>query len=73
MGGNVSEWVNDYYLSFVDPAPVTDPLGPDQAAQHVVRGASWRSAAVAELRFAWRDSAADPSQSIGFRVARYAE
>jgi formylglycine-generating enzyme required for sulfatase activity len=73
MGGNVSEWVNDYYLSFVDPAAVTDPLGPDQAARHVVRGASWRSAAVAELRFAWRDSAADPSQSIGFRVARYAE
>ncbi len=39
MGGNVSEWVNDFYLSFVDPAPVTDPLGPDQAALHIVRGA----------------------------------
>jgi len=73
MGGNVSEWVNDYYLSFVDSAAVTDPLGPDQAAQHVVRGANWKSAAVAELRYAWRDSADEPSQTIGFRVARYAE
>ena len=73
MGGNVSEWVNDYYLSFVDSSPVTDPLGPDQAARHVVRGANWRSANVAELRYAYRDSADEMSQTIGFRVARYAE
>jgi formylglycine-generating enzyme required for sulfatase activity len=73
MGGNVSEWINDYYLSFVDTAPVTDPLGPDQAARHVIRGANWRSSNVAELRYAWRDSADEKSQMIGFRVARYAE
>ncbi|MBX5459554.1 MAG: SUMF1/EgtB/PvdO family nonheme iron enzyme [Steroidobacteraceae bacterium] len=73
MGGNVSEWVNDYYLSFFDSTPQTDPLGPEQAALHVVRGANWRSAAVAELRYAWRDSADDKSQTIGFRIARYAE
>jgi formylglycine-generating enzyme required for sulfatase activity len=73
MGGNVSEWVNDLYSSFVDPAAMTDPLGPDQAAHHVVRGANWKSAAVAELRYAWRDSADEGTQTIGFRVARYAE
>jgi formylglycine-generating enzyme required for sulfatase activity len=73
MGGNVSEWINDFYLSFVDPAAVTDPLGPEQAARHVVRGANWRSANVAELRYAYRDSADEMSQTIGFRVARYAE
>lgn len=73
MGGNVSEWVNDYYLSFVDSTPQTDPLGPEQAAQHVVKGANWRSASVAELRYAWRDSAEEKSQVIGFRIARYAE
>ncbi|MEP7245404.1 MAG: SUMF1/EgtB/PvdO family nonheme iron enzyme, partial [Gammaproteobacteria bacterium] len=73
MGGNVSEWVNDLYSSFVDPAAVVDPLGPEQAAHHVVRGANWKSAAVAELRYAWRDSADEASQTIGFRVARYAE
>ena len=54
MAGNVSEWVNDYYLSFVDATAATDPLGPEPAAQHVVRGANWRSAAVRQLRFAWR-------------------
>ncbi|HVY82287.1 MAG TPA: PEGA domain-containing protein [Steroidobacteraceae bacterium] len=73
MGGNVSEWVNDFYLSYVDSTPVTDPLGPEQAARHVVRGANWRSANVAELRYAYRDSADEASQTIGFRVARYAE
>ena len=73
MGGNVSEWVNDFYLSFVDPAPVTDPLGPDQAAVHIVRGANWKTGTVGELRFAWRDTAPEPSQTLGFRIARYAE
>ena len=73
MGGNVSEWVNDYYLSFVDSAPVTDPLGPEKATHHVVRGANWKSATVAELRLAWRDSGDEGSETIGFRLARYAE
>jgi formylglycine-generating enzyme required for sulfatase activity len=73
MSGNVSEWVNDFYLSFVDPAPVTDPLGPEQAAVHVVRGPNWKTGAVGELRFAWRDTAPEPSNTLGFRVARYAE
>ena len=73
MSGNVSEWVNDFYLSFVDPAPATDPLGPEQAAVHVVRGANWKTGTVGELRFAWRDTAPEPSQTLGFRVARYAE
>jgi formylglycine-generating enzyme required for sulfatase activity len=73
MAGNVSEWVNDTYASFVDSSPATDPLGPEAAGHHVVRGANWKSAAVAELRLAWRDWGDDASQDIGFRVARYAE
>ena len=28
LGGNVSEWVNDFYLSFTSTAAATDPLGP---------------------------------------------
>jgi formylglycine-generating enzyme required for sulfatase activity len=71
--GNVSEWTNDFYLSFVSNAPATDPLGPEQSSRRVVRGANWSSAAVAELRLAWRDGANEESQTIGFRVARYAE
>jgi formylglycine-generating enzyme required for sulfatase activity len=73
MGGNVSEWTNDYYLSFVDANAATDPLGPEPTAQHVVRGANWRSASVGHLRFAFRDSNEDGNDTIGFRLARYAE
>ena len=73
MAGNVSEWVNDYYLSFVDSTTVTDPLGPEEGTLHVVRGANWQSAAISELRLAWRDGADDASHTLGFRLARYAE
>src|SRR6184192_3802175 len=73
MSGNVSQWVNDYYESFVDPAPMTDPLGPAQGTLHVVRGASWKTASVSELRLAWRDTASGPEPTVGFRLARYAD
>ena len=73
MAGNVSEWTNDYYLSFVAANASTDPLGPEPTSQHVVRGANWKSAAVGHLRFAFRDAGEDGSDTIGFRLARYAE
>jgi formylglycine-generating enzyme required for sulfatase activity len=73
MSGNVSEWIDDYYLSFVDPAPVTDPLGPADGTRHVIRGANWKSATATDLRLAWRDGADGASTTIGFRVVRYAE
>jgi formylglycine-generating enzyme required for sulfatase activity len=73
MSGNVSEWVNDYYLSFVDTAAVTDPLGPDDGTRHVIRGANWKTATVAELRLAWRDGLDGDGTTLGFRVVRYAE
>jgi formylglycine-generating enzyme required for sulfatase activity len=73
MSGNVSEWIDDYYFSFVDSAPVTDPLGPEDGTRHVIRGANWKSAAATDLRLAWRDGADGASTTIGFRVVRYAE
>ena len=73
LSGNVSEWVNDYYLSFVDNTPVVDPLGPGGGTRHVVRGANWKSASVSELRLAWRDSEDGMGPTLGFRIARYAE
>jgi formylglycine-generating enzyme required for sulfatase activity len=73
LAGNVSEWVNDRYLSFVPSAAVTDPLGPDESKGHAYRGSNWRSAATSELRFPWRDGANEASDVIGFRVARYVE
>jgi formylglycine-generating enzyme required for sulfatase activity len=73
MSGNVSEWIDDYYFSFVDSATVIDPLGPEDGTRHVIRGANWRSAAAMDLRLAWRDGADGASTTIGFRVVRYAE
>lgn len=71
LAGNVSEWVNDRYLSFVPSSAVTDPLGPDDGKNHTYRGSNWRSGSTVELRFPWREGAADASDVIGFRVARY--
>jgi formylglycine-generating enzyme required for sulfatase activity len=73
MGGNVSEWMHDVYVSLPADAPVSDPMGPEQDAPHAIRGANWRSAAIAELRLAWRERGALPSPLIGFRVARFAQ
>jgi formylglycine-generating enzyme required for sulfatase activity len=73
MGGNVSEWAHDVYVSLPDSAAVTDPRGPDVVGPHAVRGANWRTAAMAELRLAWRDRGAGPSQTVGFRVVRSVE
>lgn len=73
MSGNVSQWMNDYYESFVDSTPATDPMGPVQGALHAVRGANWKTATVSELRLAWRDAATGPDPALGFRVARYAD
>ncbi len=37
---------------------------------HVIRGASWRSATVTDLRVAARGSGTDGRDDVGFRIAR---
>jgi formylglycine-generating enzyme required for sulfatase activity len=71
FAGNVSEWVNDRYLSYVPSAAVTDPLGPDDGKAHTYRGSNWRTASASDMRFPWREPAIDATDFIGFRVARY--
>jgi formylglycine-generating enzyme required for sulfatase activity len=75
MGGNVTEWVQDFYTVSPDllGAAITDPIGPPSGTRRVVRGSSWRSASIPELRLAWRDYAEGKAQHIGFRIARYAD
>lgn len=41
MHGNVAEWCSDWYVSGYDPDDTTDPKGPDQIRDAVVRGGSW--------------------------------
>jgi formylglycine-generating enzyme required for sulfatase activity len=74
-GGNVAEWVQDYY-SVPTPGqtePVVDPTGPARGAHHVIRGSSWRHAGILELRLAYRDFGSDGRFDVGFRIARNAE
>ncbi|HEX6996631.1 MAG TPA: PEGA domain-containing protein [Gammaproteobacteria bacterium] len=75
LGGNVAEWVQDYYE--IEPNPsaelIVDPLGPETGRFHVVRGSSWRSYTVTELRLAYRDYSGEASEDIGFRIARNLE
>jgi formylglycine-generating enzyme required for sulfatase activity len=72
LGGNVAEWVQDFYtLDLLESTQrVDDPLGPEGGQLHVVRGASWRSATVADLRLAARGSGFDGREDVGFRIAR---
>jgi formylglycine-generating enzyme required for sulfatase activity len=72
LGGNVAEWVQDIYVPDVVESDerVDDPLGPESGRLHVIRGASWRSATVADLRLAARGSGEDGRDDVGFRIAR---
>ena len=74
-GGNVAEWVNDYYTVPTPgiTTPVVDPTGPDRGTSHVIRGSSWRHAGQTELRLSYRDFAAEARPDVGFRVARFAD
>lgn len=77
LGGNVAEWVQDYYAIDAPTLPtdtlVEDPLGPETGRFHVVRGSSWRSATVTDLRLAARGYSAETQEYVGFRLARNLE
>jgi formylglycine-generating enzyme required for sulfatase activity len=72
LGGNVAEWVQDFYQISVteQEGPVVDPLGPGDGRFHVIRGPSWRSASLLDLRFAYRNYSAAAREDVGFRLAR---
>jgi len=72
LGGNVAEWVQDFYmLDFSAPEErLVDPLGPEAGSYHMVRGSSWKSATVTDLRVAYRTYNSDARDDLGFRIAR---
>ena len=72
LGGNVAEWVHDFY-EIPDGSAAVDPLGPRQGDYHVIRGASWMHGTVSELRLSGRDYGIDGRPDVGFRIARFAE
>ncbi len=74
MGGNVAEWVHDYYsVTPTATEPAIDPIGPSEGTQHVIRGSSWKSSSVTELRLAARDYGDRGRNDVGFRIVRNAE
>ncbi|WP_440056720.1 SUMF1/EgtB/PvdO family nonheme iron enzyme (plasmid) [Pseudoalteromonas sp. T1lg65] len=72
IAGNVSEWVHDYYSSRPPADGVkVDYLGAARGNGHVVKGGSYQSGRLLELRAAYRELADSASETIGFRIARY--
>ena len=69
MGGNVAEWVHDYYTIYPsDSGSVeTDPAGPEDGELHVIRGGSWMDSSVAELRLTFRDHGGQSSSRRRFQ------
>jgi len=74
MGGNVAEWVNDYYdIQGHKGTPLVDPRGPDQGDRYVVRGASWTQGSRSDLRLSARRVGVNGELDVGFRIARYVD
>ncbi len=75
LGGNVSEWLQDFYeVRVIAPETLEiDPLGPETGRFNMIRGASWRSATVTDLRLAYRNYGSQPREDLGFRIARNLE
>ena len=75
LGGNVAEWVNDYYSVYPrDLKNVeSDPLGPLEGSSRMIKGSSWRHSSISALRYSFRDHAVTSRLDVGFRIARYSD
>ena len=52
LGGNVSEFVNDYYSIMIESNKIyKDLTGPKRGMENVIKGSSWSSASITELNF----------------------
>ena len=75
LGGNVAEWVNDYYSVY--PRDLknieSDPLGPLEGSSRMIKGSSWRHSSISALRYSFRDHAVASRLDVGFRIARYSD
>lgn len=75
LSGNVKEWMHESYGMPAPPTPggpvETDPLGSARGDAHLVKGSSWRSSSLTELRASFRKSERGGGDDIGFRVVRY--
>ena len=72
LGGNIAEWVNDYYSVFPRNLKIIelDPLGPIEGSSRVIKGSSWRHSSISALRYSYRDYGTTSRLDVGFRIAR---
>ncbi len=70
MGGNVMEWVQDYYdRNYYETSPINDPQGPQTGTSRVNKGGNW-FASPTDCRCAFRGFSGDTMSfwNLGFRV-----
>ncbi len=75
INGNAAEWVHDFYIikTGLSSKAELDPLGPTEGDFHVIRGGSWASGGISDLRLSYRDYGTDAKNTVGFRIARYVQ
>ncbi len=72
--GNVSEWVGDYYslIPYDKEKTYVDLLNEKRSKSNVIKGSSWKSGTVTELRASYREGLMNQREDVGFRIARNA-
>ena len=73
MGGNVAEWVQDFYEQSPASEQPQDATGPPEGEYHVIRGSSWMHGSVSDLRLSYRDYGVEGRADLGFRIAKYVD